>query len=1013
MQTPHDDTPEQSREAQPSSHAVASQQSSHIAAPEPSSRARAFVHAVAVVAFYSVIFTIFFSPALFTGKLLAPGDGSNFHVPFFYAGRTLWQPLLWGGYPLAADPQAMTWYPLALLFSLVPRSYNAFVVSAYVLASAFAYGYVRSLTRSVFASLAGGLVYGMSAFLVAQLGHLSLVHTAAWVPAIFWSLEELRRRESAFWFAASALAVACAGLAGHFQIYVYALGLAVVYIFVVGWTPGARRLRRLGLMLASLALGVAATAVQLVPTFELTEQGQRACMSFDDFVSFSLPLRHLVRAFFPYAFGGSPGSFYATPYFDVWGAPVGGWGATELSIYVGVLPLVLALVGMATHRRERVAWFWTGVVIVALLLAAGDATPLARFVFRLPAYNKFRVPARHLFEFALATSALAGLGVASIRRRLASVTLVRRAVLICAAALASCFVALFVMTDRLRLEATHAGVMSLSYLPWHNPAALVPLVIFVAAAAALLVWSARPDSRARQAILFVVLCLDLASFGWFYEWRYVSPDASAFAPPAIASRYAEELRAAGQRMLPVRGVLNTPEGLPPNVSALWRVPSAGGYSALILARTSRLLDMSNDGNVAAPWQDDANRSLDLFAVRYVFAPREEKTSDAAGATKLDAQGMAWDEHDLNVSLGAGCGDAHPNATEFTFDTPAPAVEIAFVTALACSTTIVDDAPVLRVTATDDSGNASTQILLRAGADTAEWAHDCDDVRPTIAHRRATIFSSFTVARGAGSCEGHAYVARTRFDHALKVKRLQLEWVGGRGAVDVKKISLLDETSGRATFVRASDRAIDPARWRRVEDAGGVSIYENLRARPRAWLALEVLTLPADVALASIKTGRLPDGRTFDPARTALIEEQMPLANSTTNATNAPPQAASPTTKANDAENNAARDAHAGVSITQSSDTSSSVRVHADADSFLILSDVYYPGWRASLDGRDVHIYLADYALRGIAVPAGEHTVEFAFAPQSLRVGALISALAVIVIAFIAWWLARRERVEAS
>jgi hypothetical protein len=996
MQTPHDDISERPHEAQTPPRTVA---------PEPSTRerarTRAIVHVVAVVAFYSVVFTIFFSPALFAGKLLAPGDGSNFHAPFYYAGRTLWQPLLWGGYPLAADPQAMTWYPLALLFSLVPRSYNAFVVSAYVLAGALSYGYTRSLTRSTFASLAGGLIYGMSAFLVAQLGHVSLVHTAAWAPAIFWSLEELRRRASAFWFAAGTLAVGCAGLAGHFQIYVYALGLALLYVLILGWSPRARCLKRIGLMLMSLALGVATTAVQLIPTFELTEQGQRARMSFTEFVSFSLPARHLVCLFFPFAFGGSPGSFYAMPYFDVWGPPVGGWGATELTIYVGVLPLVLALIGLASHRRERVAWFWAGVAVLALVLAAGDATPLARLVFHLPAYNKFRVPARHLFEFALAASALAGLGTAAVQRRLARAPLVRRVVLFFSAAFLFCFVALFAMTDRLQPEAARAGVASLSYLPWRNPATLVPVVIFVAAASALMLWSSRPDSRARQTLIFIVLFADLSSFGWFYEWRYVSPDARAFAPPATALRYGAELRRSGQRILPVRGVLSAPEGLPPNVSALWKVPSAGGYSALILARTSRLLDMSNDGNVNAPWQDADSRSLDIFAVRYVFAPREERDAGMTHAGVVNAQGIAWEAADLNVTLGAGCGDAHADATEFTLVSPARADSVALVTALACSERITDDAPVLRVTAMDDSGQTSTQIL-RAGADTSEWAHDCDDVRPTVAHRRAHVFASFTVARGAGACEGHSYVARVRFDHAVEVKTLRLEWIGGHGSVDVKKISLLDEADGQTTLIRASERAIDPARWRRVEDVGGVSVYENLRARPRAWLAAEVLTLPAESILEAIKTGRLPDGRAFDPARTALVEELSPggLTMSAPNATTG-------------AATNEARDVNDEVTVAQSSDTKMLVRVRAGADSFLILSDVYYPGWRATLDGREVRIYQTDYALRGVFVPAGEHTVEFTFAPTSLRVGASVSALAFAAICLVALLIARRERANAS
>jgi hypothetical protein len=990
------------------------------------------LHVVAVVAFYSVVFMIYFSPALFSARLLAPGDGYNFHAPFFYAGRTLWQPLLWGGYPLAADPQTMAWYPVALIFALA-RSFNAFVVSAYVIAACTAYGYAHALTRSRFAALVAGLVYGMSGFLVAQVGHVSLVHTAAFAPAIFLTLEELRRRVSAFRFAACAASVACAGLAGHFQIFTYALGVALLYVFVLGWTRDARARRRIAFALVAIALGIAATAIQLIPTFELTEQGQRAQMSFTEFNSFALPLRHLARLFFPYAFGGSPASFYGVPYFGAWAPPVGGFGQTELAIYVGVLPLILAFIGLTAHRRERVAWFWTAIALLSLLLAAGDTTPLARLVFHLPAYNKFRVPARHLFELALATSTLAALGVSAIQGRLANARLtnapptneldanarltnahdttartVRRAIFICAAAFALSFVSLVASASRLRAEAARAGVAHLSFAPWRNPATLVPFVVFIFACLALVFWSRRAGSRARQALLLLVLVCDLASFGWFYEWRYVSPDAQLLTPPAAAARYGAELRATGQRALPTRGALTPRAGSPPNVSALWRVPSASGYSALILARTSRLLDMTNDGSVTSPWQDATDRSLDLFAVRYVFAPSDDdgnaaRSSDDTRAEISDSSTfMQLDPRDantetilraapaLNASLGGACDASRPDATQFTFTHAARADSVAFVTALACSTNVADDAPVLRVTALNDAGDAQQTITLRAGADTSEWAHDCADVLPTIAHRRAQVFDTFNVERNGATCEGHSYLARARFDRVLEVKTLRLEWIGGRGSVDVKKIELIDDANARARLVRTQDRAPDPSRWRHVEDAGDVAVYENLRARPRAWLAGEVLSLPDDDALAAIKTGRLPDGRAFDPSRTALIAELSPLSNAaTTTAT---------ITQLSDA-----------ATITRASDTSLDVRARSARDALLVVSDVYYPGWRARVDGREASIFQTDYALRGVFVPAGEHAVEFAYEPRSLRVGAVVSALAIIAIALVALWLARRER----
>jgi len=57
---------------------------------------------------------------------------------------------------------------------------------------------------------------------------------------------------------------------------------------------------------------------------------------------------------------------------------------------------------------------------------------------------------------------------------------------------------------------------------------------------------------------------------------------------------------------------------------------------------------------------------------------------------------------------------------------------------------------------------------------------------------------------------------------------------------------------------------------------------------------------------------------------------------------------------------------------------------------LLVSDLYYPGWQARVDGRPAPILRADVALRAVALPAGKHHIEMAFVPGSLRVGAAIS-----------------------
>ncbi|MGH9944371.1 MAG: YfhO family protein, partial [Pyrinomonadaceae bacterium] len=567
-------------------------------------------HTLLVLLFFTAVFVVFFAPVLASGRLLAPGDGTVQSLPNFYGPRTLWDEMIWGGFPAVADSQTMRWYPLTFLFSGLLGSWNVFVIVAYVLASCFAYGYAYTLTRSRLAALVSGIVYGMSGFLLVHLCHVVIIHAMAWLPLLLWSLENLRRRFNAGWFVAGCLAVAGSLLSGHPQIPAYTLCLAAAYVLVRGRRALVGRWRFYGLSALLAVLGLGLAAIQLIPTAELAGLSLRASLDFEAFVAYELPPRQLPMLLFPYLFGGSPGSLYGVPYFGAWGSGiVDTWGPTELSGYIGLLPPMLAAVGFTVYRRQPIPIFWLVVGVLSLLLALGSATPLAALVYHLPVLNKFRAPARHFAEMSLAVSVLAGYGALAITRELARRRLINRVVIAGAGLMLACLAWVLFSADQLKALAAAKGVVRLSLWPWVNPAVGVPLLVFAAAAAALLYWHRRPGSAPRRAVLVVVLVLDLASFGWFCEWRFLSPDKSMTETPDFASGYKDALAQTHQRLLPVRGALGRRGEFPPNVSKLWGLASAGGYGPLMLSRVSRALSMVAYGAVDGSWQDDANRSL--------------------------------------------------------------------------------------------------------------------------------------------------------------------------------------------------------------------------------------------------------------------------------------------------------------------------------------------------------------------------------------------------------------------
>ena len=74
--------------------------------------------------------------------------------------------------------------------------------------------------------------------------------------------------------------------------------------------------------------------------------------------------------------------------------------------------------------------------------------------------------------------------------------------------------------------------------------------------------------------------------------------------------------------------------------------------------------------------------------------------------------------------------------------------------------------------------------------------------------------------------------------------------------------------------------------------------------------------------------------------------------------------------------------------------------------YLVLSDTFYPGWRATIDGRPTRIYRANSLVRAVAVDSGDHEVEFVYDPATPKVGA---ALSVVTLAGLALYLSRQWR----
>ncbi|MGE5569817.1 MAG: hypothetical protein ACM3S5_12335 [Rhodospirillales bacterium] len=168
-------------------------------------------------------------------------------------------------------------------------------------------------------------------------------------------------------------------------------------------------------------------------------------------------------------------------------------------------------------------------------------------------------------------------------------------------------------------------------------------------------------------------------------------------------------------------------------------------------------------------------------------------------------------------------------------------------------------------------------------------------------------------------------------------------------------------------------------FRLVSEAAGYKLYENISVLPRFFFVGRI-EFARDLAEAARLLHR-PD---FQPADTAIVEAPSePFGE----------LSAEPST---------------GINVIDYAPSRLILETHTAAPSFLVVTEAWYPGWEATIDGQPARLYITDVAFRGLRVPAGDHRIEMRFVPRILFWSGGISIAALLAMVLV---LARSRRIS--
>ncbi len=509
-----------------------------------------------------------------------------------------------------------------------------------VLAGLGAYGFLRARGLPPPASGFGALAYMMSGFIVTRIGHPTMVQAAAWLPVLFLIADRIISRGCARWYVALAAACACAVLSGFPQVTAHSFAAVALYFVYRGFSEkvGAHRI-----LWAALfgVVGVGVAGIQIVPTLEFARQSGRVAEVLSAEV-WKTPAASFLGLLVPGLMGNPVDG---TNWLAVFKGPAAHTNDIGLVAYVGVLPLLFALLATAGVRRNREVCFFSGLAVLVVLASMFRPVFSALYLF-LPGSGAAQADRlAFLLSFCLAVLAAWGFQAVSSgalresRRFFAGSLAIAGTLLVFIGVLALAGRRLLAHLAESLSPALSSGRWERAFSPrvraflesdldgWYRSELVRlfwPAVFLVLALALLALWRARPTGPAGRpagALRWAAIGIAAVDLFLFARAYYTPQPIAGFLEETPGIRFLRENREEPSRI--VRAFSD--QVLSSNLNAVLGIDDAQGYNALMNDRYGRLFDLAARGSYAQKKKIDAPQNpaafaspiLDLLNVEYV------------------------------------------------------------------------------------------------------------------------------------------------------------------------------------------------------------------------------------------------------------------------------------------------------------------------------------------------------------------------------------------------------------